>query len=137
MSRPSRIAKAPLVWQPKPQPWLRDRDHLTWVGSLPCLRCGRRDCSVAAHIRIQTDGSGSRKPSDNYTVPLCSIPKIVSGCHQIQDSWNIGERTFWADFQARGGSDPWSVAETLYRISGDTDAGERVIFRARQMLRAA
>lgn len=135
MSRPSRIAKAPLVWQPKPQPWLRDRDHLSWIGTLPCLSCGRLGASVAAHIRIQTDGAGGRKPSDLYVTPLCGLPRVPSfggGCHETQH--RNGEVTFWADFQARGGSDPWSVAQALYRVSGDMDAGERIIFRARQFL---
>lgn len=129
--RLARIPKAPLIWVPKPQPWLRDRDHLDWVGLLPCLFCGRRDCSVAAHIRLGTDGSGARKPSDHFVVPLCSVPRIISGCHQLQDSWGWGEQRFWADFMARGGSDPWGVAQRLWRISGDLDRGYAAIAHAR------
>lgn len=135
MSRPSRIQKTLPVWTPKPQPWLRDRDHLKWIASFVCVFCGRTGCSVAAHIRAGGDGAMGRKPSDGKTLPLCGFPKMsigIIGCHERQHQ--IGEPAFWADFMARGGPDPVGIADALWRVSGDTDAGERVIFRARQML---
>jgi len=134
VSRAARIQKDMPSWQPKPQPWLRDKGHLSFIRQMPCLSCGRIGVSVPAHIRIQTDAAGARKPSDFYVVPLCGMPRIFNGCHEKQHK---AERTFWADFMERGGPDPWSTAQALYRVSGDIEAGERIIFRARQMLRAA
>lgn len=47
------------------------------------------DClpqTEAAHIRVGTDGGTAMKPSDCYTIPLCSHH------HDLQH--RIGERTF-------------------------------------------
>ena len=138
VTRPARILKPAIIWQRKPQPWLRDRDHLAWVGTLPCLSCGRRGCSIAAHVRLRTDGAGARKPSDFYTVPLCDITKLpppIIACHQIQHG--MSEELFWSLLQEKGVSDPWTVAERLWRISGDDALGWRAIAHARPGLRTA
>lgn len=68
----------------------RSPKHLEFVRSLPCCVCLNPE-SVAAHIRIGTDGGMGLKPSDFYTVPLCHA------CHTKQH--NKGERTFWGDIQ--------------------------------------
>jgi hypothetical protein len=59
------------------------------------------------------------KPSDRYSVPLCTA------CHAHQHD---GELSFWAAL----GIDPLNVALRLWTVSGDLAAGERVVFRARQ-----
>ena len=138
MSRAARIQKDMPSWQPKPQPWLRDKGHLKWIGGFICIFCGRVGCSVAAHIRTGGDGAMGRKPGDNRVLPICGFPRMpigIIGCHEIQHS--KGELSFWSDFMARGGPDPVGIADALWKVSGDTEAGERIIFRARQMLRAA
>lgn len=135
MRRLSRIQKALPVYVRKPQPWLRDSDHLGWVEMLPCLACGRRGCSVAAHVRLYGDGAGARKPSDNKVVPLCGLPKVLDGCHEQQHG--MSEALFWAQLMEKGVSDPWGVAERLYRITGDTDRGYAAIAHARPGLPTA
>ena len=75
----------------------------------------------AAHVRIGTDGGAGMKPSDRYTVPLCVV------CHARQHK---GELSFWAELRI----DPLNVAFRLWTISGDQEAGERIVFRARQAI---
>jgi hypothetical protein len=62
------------------------------------------------------------KPSDRYSVPLCS------SCHALQHQF--GELTFWSALQI----DPLNVAFRLWTVSGDMEAGERIAFRARQWI---
>jgi hypothetical protein len=123
MTRAPRIAKDLPAHTKKPQLWLRDKSHLGFVSTLPCLACGRRGPCETAHVRLGTDGAAGRKPSDRYTVPLCAV------CHDIQHAF--GEATFWAAVQNRGVTDPWKICERLWAISGDTELGYRAIQRAR------
>jgi hypothetical protein len=62
------------------------------------------------------------KPSDSYSVPLCS------SCHELQHQF--GELTFWSTLRI----DPLNVAFRLWTVSGDIKAAERIVFRARQRI---
>ncbi len=109
----------------KPKPSLRRRaQHLAFVRLLTCVACGCRPLLgiQAAHVRSGTDGGIGMKPSDRYAVPLCT------GCHG--DQHRVGELSFWAEL----GIDPLDTALRLWTISGDVEAGERAIFRARQQI---
>jgi len=96
--------------------------HLQFVRGLPCLACGRRPPSEAAHVRNGTDGATTQKPSDKFAVPLCAT------CHARQH--RQGELTFWSEL----GIDPVDRAMRLWTVSGDPQAAERIIFRARQRI---
>jgi hypothetical protein len=48
----------------------RDKAHLTFVASQPCILCGKRPVD-AHHIRFAQKQSVGRKVSDEFTVPLC------------------------------------------------------------------
>jgi hypothetical protein len=48
----------------------RDRAHLKFVSSQPCLLCGRRP-SDAHHLRHMQPRALGRRVSDEYAVPLC------------------------------------------------------------------
>ena len=48
----------------------RDRDHLRFVASQPCLLCNRRPAD-AHHLRHAQPKAMGRKVSDEFTVPLC------------------------------------------------------------------
>ena len=107
----------------KPKPDLRKRmQHLTFVRQLPCVVCGRAAPSEAAHVRSGSDGGAGMKPSDRYTVSLCS------DCHALQHQF--GELTFWSNVRI----DPLNVAFRLWTVSGDIKAGKRIVFRARQQI---
>ena len=50
---------------------IRDKEHLQYVASQPCLICGRTP-SQAHHIRFAQARALSRKVSDEWTVPICA-----------------------------------------------------------------
>jgi hypothetical protein len=54
---------------PKPKR-LRDKAHLKFVASQPCLVCGRQP-SDPHHLRFAQPRAISMKVSDEFTVPLC------------------------------------------------------------------
>jgi len=117
----SRIRRA--AARAKPKPDLRRRmQHLTFVRQLPCVVCGRAAPSEAAHFRSGSDGGAGMKPSDRYTLSLCR------DCHALQHQF--GELTFWSTIRI----DPLNVAFRLWTVSGDIQAGERIVFRARQQI---
>ena len=120
----SRIARNTPSLRRGPDP-RRSIEHLQFVRGLPCLACGRRPPSEAAHVRVGTDGGTAQKPSDKFAVPLCA------GCHGRQHQ--EGELTFWSEL----GIDPVDRAMRLWTVSGDPKAAERIIFRARQRIALA
>jgi len=107
----------------KPKPDLRRRaQHLAFLRQLPCVACGKAAPSEAAHVRSGSDGGAGMKPSDRYSVSLCT------SCHELQHEF--GELTFWGVLRI----DPLNAALHLWAVSGDIQAGERVVFRARQQI---
>jgi hypothetical protein len=48
----------------------RDRAHLEFVASQPCLLCGRQP-SDAHHLRFMQPRALGRRVSDEFAVPLC------------------------------------------------------------------
>jgi hypothetical protein len=120
--RPSpRIARTIPRGQRKPDP-KRAAQHLAFIRGLPCMICGARP-SEAAHVRRGTDGGIGVKPSDRFSLPLCRAH------HDAQHS--NGEVSFWAYY----GIDPVDQALRLWTISGQQEAGERIVFRAHQIIR--
>ncbi len=126
MSWPARIAKKPLKHgrtkvNDREQPW-----HQKWIRTLTCLGCGaspQKATIECAHVRNGTDGGTGLKPSDRFTVPLCS------DCHREQH--NVGEVTFWGDRHI----DAVATASTLWSLRNKEDKtarAEAVIFGARQ-----
>lgn len=84
---PSRIDKSLLpIGEPKR---LRDKAHLKFVASQPCLICGRQP-SDPHHLRFAQPRALGLKVSDEFTVPLCR------GHHrQLHQAGN--EAAWWED----------------------------------------
>jgi hypothetical protein len=106
----------------------RDTAHLAYVRRLPCvatyLETGRfvYGCQ-AAHVRMVREGKPGAmgvKPSDKYALPM--TPEQ----HDRQTNRG-GERGFWAALNF----DPIPLCEALHAVSGDIEAGERIIRQAR------
>jgi hypothetical protein len=97
-------------------------EHLAFIRKLPCVSCGIKFNTEAAHVRIGSDGGMALKPSDRHAVPLCTR------CHALQ---HRGERTFWLNL----GNDPIVLAASLWASSGDVLAGERIVIHARFITR--
>ena len=80
----------------------RDRDHLKFVTSQPCVVCGRTP-SDAHHIRFAEQRAMGRKVSDRFAVPICRL-------HHRELHRRGNERAWWEN-QA---IDPLVVAATLW-----------------------
>ena len=81
---------------------LRDKAHLQFVASQPCLVCGRQPCDPH-HLRFAQPRAIGLKVSDEFTVPLCR------GHHrQLHQAGN--ELSWWASFKI----DPLPIARTLW-----------------------
>lgn len=104
---------------------VRCHSHLQWIRGHECAIAGRGEhlClgkTIAAHVRVGTDGSTSKKPGDNWTIPLCE--SMTGGAHKEQHQ--IGERAF----EKRYGISMKEIAAALWEKS---PAGKR--FRAKSL----
>jgi hypothetical protein len=80
----------------------RDRDHLRFVASQPCLLCGRSP-SDAHHIKFAEQRAMARKVSDKFAVPICRL-------HHRELHRRGNERAWWEN----QGIDPLPIAATLW-----------------------
>jgi DNA recombination protein Rad52 len=106
-SAPGRIDKSQLaIAEPKR---LRDKAHLKFVASQPCLICGRQP-SDPHHLRFAQPRGIGLKVSDEFTVPLCR------GHHrQLHQSGN--EVTWWENLHI----DALAIAEDLWKQTHTKD----------------
>lgn len=113
----------------KPRGRQRDAKHLAFIRTLPCLVSGSNFNVEAAHIRYSdaawkkfNPGVG-QKPHDYWTVPLSAEEHRLGRLAQH----NGNEREFWE----RHGIDPLPIARALYDVTGDYEAGLKIIREAR------
>lgn len=85
---------------------IRDRAHLAFVATRPCLICGRHP-TQAHHLRFAQQTAMSLKVSDEYTVPLCTT-------HHDQLHRSGNEKAFW---KSNNVSDPLAHASKLWALS--------------------
>jgi DNA recombination protein Rad52 len=106
-SIPDRIDKSQLaIAEPKR---LRDKAHLKFVASQPCLICGRQP-SDPHHLRFAQPRGIGLKVSDEFTVPLCR------GHHrQLHQAGN--EVTWWENLQI----DALAAARDLWKQTHTKD----------------
>ncbi len=81
---------------------VRDKEHLRYVASQPCLLCSATP-SDAHHVRFAQPRAMGRKVSDEFTVPLCRAHH-----HELHQSGN--EAAWWHDM----GIDPLEIAQQLW-----------------------
>jgi hypothetical protein len=80
----------------------RDKRHLRFVASQPCLLC-QSSPSDPHHLRFAQPRGLGMKVSDEFTVPLCRTHH-----RQLHQSGN--EKAWWHDM----GIDPMEIAKTLW-----------------------
>jgi hypothetical protein len=80
----------------------RDRYHLKFVASQPCLVCGRTP-SDAHHLKFAEQRAMGRKVSDRFAVPICRL-------HHRELHRRGNERAWW---QTQG-IDPLPIATSLW-----------------------
>jgi hypothetical protein len=81
----------------------RDRNHLRFVSTQPCLVCGRTP-SDAHHIKFAGQRAMGRKVSDKFTVPICRL-------HHRELHRRGNEPTWWEN----QGIDPLPIAASLWK----------------------
>jgi ERF superfamily len=99
----------------------RDRDHLKYVTSQPCLICGRTP-SDAHHVKFAEPRVMGRKVSDRFTVPICRLHhRELHRCGNERGWWEshaidplINAASLWANTHAAAPAEP--------NIRGDGDA---------------
>jgi hypothetical protein len=84
---------------------MRDRNHLRFVSTQPCMACGRTP-SDAHHLRFAQQWALGRKVSDEFTVPLCRL-------HHRELHRRGDERTWWQHLNV----DPLDTAQRLWRAT--------------------
>jgi hypothetical protein len=80
----------------------RDKTHLKFVASHPCLICGRSPAD-AHHLKFTQPRAMGRKVSDEFTVPLCRI--------HHRDLHSVGDEIAWWERRA---VDPIATARVLW-----------------------
>jgi hypothetical protein len=99
-ARPGKIDKSMLaIGEPRRH---RDREHLKFVGSQPCLVCGRSPAD-AHHLRFTQARAMGRKVSDEFTVPLCRT--------HHRDNHSSGDEVAWWERRA---IDPVATSRMLW-----------------------
>ena len=81
----------------------RDRAHLEFVASQPCLVCGRQPCD-AHHLRFMQPRALGRRVSDEFAVPLCRTHHRA--LHRSGD-----EQAWWKSADM----DPVMIAQRLWQ----------------------
>jgi hypothetical protein len=94
---------------------LRDKAHLIFVASQPCLICGRTPAD-AHHLRFAQPRALGRKVSDEFTVPLCRIH------HRTAHSTG-NEAAWWEDLNI----DSIAIAQGLWEETRDKRRHHAVI----------
>jgi hypothetical protein len=84
---------------------LRDKAHLKFVGSQPCLICARSPAD-AHHLKFTQPRAMGRKVSDEFTVPLCRT--------HHRDIHNFGDEVAWWERRA---IDPLAKARALWVLT--------------------
>jgi hypothetical protein len=90
---------------------LRDKEHLRYVASQPCLLCSAKP-SDAHHLRFAQPKALGRKVSDEFAVPLCRRHH-----RELHESGN--EAAWWYDL----GIEPIEIARELWNETHPTPSG--------------
>ncbi len=81
-AKPQRQTAAVMATRPR----LRDKEHLKFVRTQPCLVCGRSP-SDSHHLRFAQQRALGRKVSDEFTVPLCRLHHRELHRHSDEARW--------------------------------------------------
>ncbi len=100
----------------------KNEKHCEFIRSLPCLICMDNTATECCHLRFAEPRAAKPitgmgiKPDDCWTVPMCNQH------HRLQHEQ--GEKLFWAWHNTKL---PIFIALALYRVSGDHEAGMKII----------
>ena len=107
---------------------LRDKDHLRFVASQPCLVCGRQP-SDPHHLRFAQPRALGLKVSDEFTVPLCRDHH-----QQLHQAGN--ELAWWHDLNINAleiAKGLWTQSRTkMYQMAAQTYQQQAIQIHLRQ-----
>lgn len=109
----------PCPKRPKP---VRDKDHLAFVRTLPCLICGAYGVD-AHHVRAFQPRTMGKRVGDDKVVPLCRVHHDEAHAGREEEFWGPGTLTV----PILVATAPHDIARQLYKHTGDADTCERVI----------
>lgn len=99
---------------PRPKPVRRrNKAHLAFVATQPCLVCQRTPCD-AHHLKFAQAKALGRKVSDEFTVPLCRAHHNDLHRHSNEPAW-------WANLKIA----PLPIARELW-VSSSGDPGDPI-----------
>ncbi len=101
----------------------RDKLHLRFIASQPCLICRQSPCD-AHHLKFSQPRSLGSKVSDEFTVPLCRK-------HHQQPHHHGNELAWWANMQVA----PIEIAKDLWLLSHQISSSETGAQTARAEMR--
>ena len=96
---------------------IRNKDHLKFVASQPCLICGRENVE-AHHILFAEPRAMGKKVGDQWTVPLCAIHHRSLHMAGNEESWWLTNK-----------QDPMAAAEELWQKSQNLLANPNILSR--------
>lgn len=103
------------------RPRIKNEKHLNFIRAIPCILCDDNTTVEAAHVKLADRRADKRecgkgeKPDDAFALPVCGRH------HRLQHT--MSERAFWEE----AGIEPIFVCLALYRVSGDHEAGCRIV----------
>ena len=108
---------------------LRDKDHLRFVASQPCLVCGRQP-SDPHHLRFAQPRALGLKVSDEFTVPLCrdhhqqlhQAGNELAWWHDLDINALEIAKGLWTQSRAR----LYQMAAEIYQQQADADPPQAV-----------
>lgn len=109
---------------------VKSPNHLAWIRTLPSAVSGQLGC-VAAHINYADPRYGKperakgRKADDRWVLPITPLEHTDGPDAQHKTG---RERDWWQ----RHGIDATTLANDLWRVSGDTEAAELILRNARR-----
>jgi hypothetical protein len=90
---------------------VRNPAHLQFIGSLPCLVCGRIP-SHTHHLRFAQSRAMGSKVSDEWTIPLCVLHHRALHDIGSEEAWweergiDAKAKRLWRESQAGQSADP-------------------------------
>jgi hypothetical protein len=96
--------------------------HRDFIAGLRCVACGKLPPAKCARLPC----GGDAEPSGRYLLPLCGPETVWEDCCHSRTHFE-GPSRFWSAL----GVDAFELAWRLSIVSGDWQAGERLIRDAR------
>ncbi|MFN3247730.1 hypothetical protein [Roseibium album] len=109
----------------KSQKRITDEAHLAFIRKLPSIISEESPCE-ACHVRYADPDHRKRKTPKGRKPDDCWVVPMTPEEHRCQHGGN--EKNFWEHI----GIDPLEIARRLYSVSGDIEAGRKIIMDAKR-----